>query len=205
MVGLGNADLVLVTGGTGLVGSHVAEQAVRRGLRVRCLVRGGGEVSFLRGLGCELVEGELGSGGSLAAAVDGVTVVVHCAAKVGDWGRTEDYRRVNVEGTLALLEAATAKGCLRRWVQISSLGVYEGRDHFGTDEATLPSSMGIDGYTLTKVESENLVVSWMRERGLQEWCCGRVLSTACVTAQCSHGCSRDCVPAGLLIWDRPRS
>jgi nucleoside-diphosphate-sugar epimerase len=46
------------------------------------------------------------------------------------------------------------------------LGVYEGRDHFGTDESTLPSSVGIDGYTLTKVESENLVLEWIRERGL---------------------------------------
>lgn len=166
MVDLGGGHLVLVTGGTGLVGSHVAEQAVRRGLRVRCLVRERGETAFLRRLGCELVEGELGSSGNLAAAVAGVTVVVHCAAKVGDWGPTDAYRRVNVEGTRALLEAATSTGCLRRWVQISSLGVYEGRDHFGTDEATLPSSVGIDGYTLTKVESENLVVSWMRERRL---------------------------------------
>jgi nucleoside-diphosphate-sugar epimerase len=166
MVTLGTADLMLVTGGTGLVGSHVAEQARSRGLRVRCLVRGGANAAFLRNLGCELVEGDLDQPASLAAAVAGVTVVVHCAAKVGDWGPTEGYRRVNVDGTRALLEAATATGLLKRWVQISSLGVYEGRDHYGTDEATEPSSAGIDGYTLTKVESEKLVVDWMRSKGL---------------------------------------
>lgn len=133
---------------------------------MRCLVRGGANAAFLRNLGCELVEGDLDQPASLAAAVAGVTVVVHCAAKVGDWGPTEGYRRVNVDGTRALLEAATATGLLKRWVQISSLGVYEGRDHYGTDEATEPSSAGIDGYTLTKVESEKLVVDWMRSKGL---------------------------------------
>ena len=166
MVTLGTADLMLVTGGTGLVGSHVAEQARSRGVRVRCRVRAGANAAFLRNLGCELVEGALDQPASLAAAVAGVTVVVHCAAKVGDWGPTEGYRRVNVDGTRALLEAATATGLLKRWVQISSLGVYEGRDHYGTDEATEPSSAGIDGYTLTKVESEKLVVDWMRSKGL---------------------------------------
>jgi nucleoside-diphosphate-sugar epimerase len=166
MVSLGASDVLLVTGGTGLVGSHVAEQARGRGLRVRCLVRAAGKAVFLRELGCELVEGDLDDSASLRAAVSGATVVVHCAAKVGDWGPTEGYRRVNVDGTRALLEAATATGLLKRWIQISSLGVYEGRDHYGTDEATQPSSAGIDGYTLTKVESERLVLDWIKERGL---------------------------------------
>ncbi|MFM7056941.1 MAG: NAD-dependent epimerase/dehydratase family protein [Planctomycetota bacterium] len=166
MVTLGTTDVMLVTGGTGLVGSHMAEQARARGLQVRCLVRSIAQAAFLRSSGCELVEGDLDQSASLAAAVSGVTVVVHCAAKVGDWGPTEGYRRVNVEGTRSLLEAATATGLLKRWIQISSLGVYEGRDHYGTDEATEPSSAGIDGYTLTKVESERLVVDWMRTKGL---------------------------------------
>jgi nucleoside-diphosphate-sugar epimerase len=51
-------------------------------------------------------------------------------------------------------------------VQISSLGVYEGRDHYGTDESTAPSTAGIDGYTLTKVESEQLVLRYVEERSL---------------------------------------
>lgn len=166
MVQLTGADVILVTGGTGLVGSHVASQAVARGLRVRCLVRSAAAAGFLKSLGCELTEGDLDQPESLRRAAAGATVVVHCAAKVGDWGPTEDYRRVNVEGTRALLEACLAAGTLRRWVQISSLGVYEGRDHYGTDEATAPSTAGIDGYTLTKVESELLVQQYVRERSL---------------------------------------
>jgi len=155
-------DLILVTGATGLVGSHVAEQAAQRGCRVRALVRPTADISFLRGLNIELIHGDLDQAESLGTACEGASIVIHCAAKVGDWGRTEEYRRVNVTGTQALMDAALAASSLKRWIQISSLGVYEGKDHYGTDEATAPSTTGIDGYTLTKVESELLVCDYIR-------------------------------------------
>ena len=163
---LSNQDLILVTGATGLVGSHVAEQAIKKGQRVRALVRAGSKAELLKQWGVELIEGDLDQPDSLKNACDGATLVIHCAAKVGDWGKTEDYRRINVDGTKTLLDAALASGSLKRWIQISSLGVYEGRDHYGTDEATKPSTAGIDGYTLTKVESELLVCDYIRDRQL---------------------------------------
>ncbi len=159
-------DFLLVTGATGLVGSHVVEGAVRRGWRVRALVRPNADVAFLRDLNVELVRGDLEDPDSLKSVCDGVSIVVHCAAKVGDWGPTDEYRRINVAGTRALLDTALKTGVLKRWVQISSLGVYEGKDHYGTDEATAPCTTGIDGYTLTKVESELLVCDYIRNRGL---------------------------------------
>lgn len=163
---LSSQDILLVTGATGLVGSHVAEQARKKGLRVRTLVRAEAVTSLLQQWGCELAVGDLDQPETLKSACKDVVAVIHCAAKVGDWGPTDEYRRVNVEGTRSLMDAALAGGQLKRWVQISSLGVYEGRDHYGTDEATLPSTAGIDGYTLTKVESELLVCDAIRNRGL---------------------------------------
>ena len=77
----------------------------------------------------------------------------------------EEYRQVNVEGTRALLDAALAAGSVRRFVQISSLGVYAARDHYGTDETEPPSTAGIDGYTKTKAESELLALGYAA-RGL---------------------------------------
>jgi nucleoside-diphosphate-sugar epimerase len=163
---ISESDLLLITGATGLVGSHVAEQARERGHRVRALTRPGARTDLLKAWGVELVAGDLDQPDSLQAAVAGATVIVHCAAKVGDWGATEDYRRANVAGTQALLDAALQTGSLKRWIQISSLGVYEGTDHYGTDETTQPSTTGIDGYTLTKVESELLVTDYIRTRDL---------------------------------------
>lgn len=165
-VQLSENDLILITGATGLVGSHLAEQARAKGLRVRAIVRQGSQTDLLKKWGVELVSGDLDQPESLRKAVDGATLIIHCAAKVGDWGPTEEYRRVNVDGTRALLDAALASGSLKRWIQISSLGVYEGRDHFGTDETTPPSTTGIDGYTLTKVESELLVCDYIRNKKL---------------------------------------
>jgi nucleoside-diphosphate-sugar epimerase len=89
---------------------------------------------------------------------------VHCAAKVGDWGPVEDYRAVNVRGLENLLSAVESESSFKKFVQISSLGVYEARDHYGTDEAEPLNSAGIDGYTLTKIEAEQLLDVWLQER-----------------------------------------
>ncbi|MBM83292.1 MAG: oxidoreductase [Planctomycetaceae bacterium] len=160
---LGSDDLVLVTGATGLVGSHVAEQLLQRDIRTRVITREGSGTSQLEEWGAEVVAGDLTDAASLTKAVDGVSVIVHCAAKVGDWGPIEDYRTVNVRGLESLLDAVETANSLQRFVHISSLGVYEARDHHGTDESEPPNSEGIDGYTLTKVESEAVVLNRIRE------------------------------------------
>lgn len=159
-------DCLLVTGATGLVGSHVAERACQTGWRVRALVRSTAGADFLRDWGVELSPGDLSQPESLEAAVQGVSVIVHCAAKVGDWGPVEDYRRVNVYGLEKLLTAAERTPTLRRFIHLSSLGVYPARDHYGTDESEPPSRTGIDGYTLTKVEAEQLVMQHVHHHGL---------------------------------------
>jgi len=159
-------DLMLVTGATGLVGSHVVERARAQQIPVRALVRSTTNARMLKECGAETVPGDMTDSDSLRAAVAGVTVIVHCAAKVGDWGPVEEYRAANVHGLACLLQAAEQTGSLRRFIHISSLGVYEARDHHGTDESEQPNTAGIDGYTLTKVEAEQLVLKHAAERNL---------------------------------------
>lgn len=157
---------LLVTGATGLVGGAVARRYRERGWQVRALVRDLTRAQTLGDIGVELTTGELGPNAELAAACDGVTHVVHCAAKVGDWGPVDDYRDVNVGGTKRLIEQLTSRGHLERFVHISSLGVYEARDHHGTDESEPANVSGIDGYTVTKAESEAVVVKMAESEGL---------------------------------------
>jgi 2-alkyl-3-oxoalkanoate reductase len=159
-------DLLLITGATGLVGSHIAERARGQGLRTRALVRGSADAKWLEDLGVELAEGELTDPESLQRACAGVTLIAHCAAKVGDWGPVEAYRSVNVRGLEHLLNAAEACGTLQRFVHLSSMGVYEGRDHHGTDETVETSTTGMDGYTLTKIEAEQVALRHAREKQL---------------------------------------
>ena len=159
-------DLLLVTGATGLVGSHVVQRARELGMPTRALVRESSDKQLLSEWDTDLVSGDLTDHESHARAAEGVTALVHCAAKVGDWGPIAEYRRVNVQGTESLLRAVETNGCLKRVVHISSLGVYKARDHHGTDESEPVSLSGIDGYTLTKAESEQLVRSHIEQHNL---------------------------------------
>jgi nucleoside-diphosphate-sugar epimerase len=155
----------LITGATGFVGGHLAEACVARGFHVRALVRSSSDVSLLEKLGVELHRGNITDAAALRQAVEGVEAIVHCAAKVGDWGPVEEYRAVNVAALRALLDACTGRP-LQRFVHLSSLGVYPVRNHYGTDEsAPLPETQ-IDGYTQSKVEAEQLALDYHRRHGI---------------------------------------
>ena len=155
----------LVTGATGFVGSHVAEALVRRGDAVRTIARVGSDTTFLEKLGVAIVRGDLTDPAAVLQAATGVEVVIHCGAKVGDWGQVEEYRKVNVEGLRLLLDAARGPA-LRRFVLISSLGVYAARHHYGTDETEPLPEHHIDGYTQSKVEAEKLSLEYHRKEGV---------------------------------------
>ncbi len=113
---------VLVTGGTGFVGCHVVGRLLRRGARVRCLVRKASRTANLDGLPVELVAGDLRDPASLAAAVSGCRHVYHVAADYRLWAPDpQDLYRSNVEGTRALLQACAAEG-VERVVYTSTVG-----------------------------------------------------------------------------------
>jgi nucleoside-diphosphate-sugar epimerase len=153
----------LITGATGFVGSHVAEAAIGRG-SVRALVRPSSDTKQLEALGVEIVRGELTDPETLRRAVDGVENIIHCAAKVGDWGAVEEFRKINVEGLRAMLDAVRGKP-LSRFVYLSTLGVYEARHHYGTTEGEPLPEQHIDGYTQSKVECEKLALEEYRKNG----------------------------------------
>jgi nucleoside-diphosphate-sugar epimerase len=154
------AKLIFITGGSGLVGSHAVEEALRRGHRVRALVRPTSDTRWLDQWDVEKVVGDLEDAEALRRGCAGADWVFNCAAKVGDWGTLEEFRRLNVEAFRLLLEAAL-EARVERFVHVSSLGVYEGRDHYGTDETTPPAADSLDAYTRSKTEAEALALSYV--------------------------------------------
>ncbi|MFP4624539.1 MAG: NAD-dependent epimerase/dehydratase family protein, partial [Gemmatimonadota bacterium] len=123
--GAGSVSTVFLTGGTGVIGSHVAERLRRRGDAVVALVRPSSDARHLEALGCELAVGDLADPPeALAARVRGADAVVHAAAKVFQAGSRAEYLRVNVEGTERMLAAAARAG--PRFVHLSSVAVYAG-------------------------------------------------------------------------------
>ena len=156
---------IFITGATGLVGGHAAEEALRRGHRVRALVRSSSDTRWLDQLGVEKVPGDLEDAESLRRGVAGADWVFNCAAKVGDWGTLAEFRRLNV-AALRLLLDAVCDAQVERFVHVSSLGVYAGRDHHGTDETVPPAASSLDAYTRSKTEAEALVLKYHKERSL---------------------------------------
>ncbi|HWE35545.1 MAG TPA: NAD-dependent epimerase/dehydratase family protein [Isosphaeraceae bacterium] len=163
--------LSLVTGGTGLLGSHIAERLAARGGRVRALVRPGSDASFLEGLGAEVVRGDLTDPKACAEAVRGVDVVYHAAAKVGDWGSWSEFRSGVIAAT-ANLAGASAKAGVGRFLHISSTSAY-GHPAEGGPPVVESAPLGQDlwwpwdYYTLSKVESEALLWRLAAEEGLR--------------------------------------
>jgi uncharacterized protein YbjT (DUF2867 family) len=114
--------VILVTGGTGFVGSRIVHALRAEDKPVRCLVRDPARAEQLSTWGCELVEGDMTDSASLRAAADGCDTVVHLVAIIE--GAPEDYERVMVQGTRDLLAAAQGSG-VRRFILMSALGVSE--------------------------------------------------------------------------------
>lgn len=110
---------VLVTGGTGFIGSHLVEALLGRGERVRCLVRSPRKLRWLAGLDVDIVTGDCTRPETLGPAVAGVDRVIHLAGTT--FAPTEaaffDY---NAAGTRNLLEACVASGGVGRFVMVSS-------------------------------------------------------------------------------------
>ncbi|HOH79399.1 MAG TPA: NAD-dependent epimerase/dehydratase family protein [Candidatus Cloacimonadota bacterium] len=101
---------LLLTGASGLVGSHIAELFAHEGIPFKCLVRPQSDVSFLKQLQAETVEGDITSISSVQNALDGVDCVIHAAGKASDWGRYRDFYTANVVGTMNVLRACKEAG-----------------------------------------------------------------------------------------------
>jgi dihydroflavonol-4-reductase len=113
---------VLVTGASGFIGWHVADQLVRAGARVRALVRPATE---RKGEAFEWFEGDLLRPGSLEAAAKDCRYVFHVAGDYRFWARDpSEIFANNVQGTINLLEAAKSAGA-EKIVYTSTTGILE--------------------------------------------------------------------------------
>jgi NADH dehydrogenase len=113
---------VLLTGGTGFIGPHVAHALRARDVPLRALVRKPVHASRLTAWGVELSTGDVTDPASLRAACEGVDTVVHLVAIIK--GRPADFESVMEQGTRNVVAAAQEAG-VRRFVLASALGLDE--------------------------------------------------------------------------------
>ena len=143
--------LNVITGATGLLGSHVAEQLIASGERVRALVRSSSDTAFLRQLGADLAVGDLCDPESLRCCVAGADIVYHCAAKVGEWGPWRQFQTEIIDATRNLLDACRSVG-VGRVLHVSSITVYGNLKALGHGQETMPQQ----GFTEEQPLGQNL-------------------------------------------------
>ncbi|MFK3978799.1 NAD-dependent epimerase/dehydratase family protein [Micromonospora sp. NPDC050397] len=149
----------LLTGGSGFLGGHLVDECVRRGDRVRVLVRPNSDLGHLRDVpGVEFALGDLGDSAALRAACQGVDVVYHLAARVQDFGTRRQFWTTNVTGTENLLAAAQGRA-VPRFVYVSSpSAVMNGEHQFDTDERVGYPETFLNLYSETKAAAEQIVL-----------------------------------------------
>lgn len=155
---------ILVTGGTGFTGTHLTRHLLREGHEVVVVDNQPGLFSReLEALGASIRIGSVADRRLIARATEGCTLVYHLAAafRKVNLPRAE-YRRTNVEGTRAVLEAA-AHNDVRKVVYCSTCGVHGDVRTWPADESA-PIAPA-DLYQATKYEGERVVREFVA-RGL---------------------------------------
>ncbi len=152
-----NSMNVLVTGGTGFLGRHLVERLLGQGRRVTVLGRT--PAPDLEARGVRLVRGSLDNAAAVADACAGVETVFHVAARVGVWGRYEDFFRSNVRGTRAVIAGCRHHGVSRLIYTSTPSVVYNGRNLAGADESLPLTTRCPSPYPLSKAVAEREVLA----------------------------------------------
>jgi nucleoside-diphosphate-sugar epimerase len=162
----------VVTGATGLVGSHIVERLLEDGWTVRALVRS--PSVWLESLNVDTRLGDALDGNAFTRAAAGCDAIFHTAAAITPRGGWESFRRLNVDGTQNAIDAAARASA--RLLQLSSVAVHGPTGRYRgpsqrTDEETPLGPLPETGYyARSKRESEELV--------LDEHAKGRIWATA---------------------------
>ena len=145
---------VLVTGGTGFTGGHLARALKARGRDVVALVRDETRAGSLKGDGIILATGDIRDADAVERAAQRVEVIYHVAAIYRQAGLREDeYRAVNARAVGTVIEAASRAG-VNRVVHCSTVGVHGDIERPPANEDA-PLKPG-DIYQVTKLEGERV-------------------------------------------------
>jgi nucleoside-diphosphate-sugar epimerase len=149
---------IFLTGASGYVGRNLVRHFVVRGIQITALVRSDRSADLVRSLGATPVRGELFDS-SLSAAIAGCDALIHAAADTDHGPASEKQRRVNEDGTRAVLDAARAAG-IRKVIHLSTESVLAtGKPLVNVDETMPLPQRASGGYSRTKAAAERLALA----------------------------------------------
>lgn len=156
---------VLITGATGFTGSHLIRRLAGAGVSVRAIARPSSDRRAFDDLKIEWFIGDVFDPALVNQAVDGAQHIFNIATLYRSPSATEeDHRRVHVDGTRLLAEAAARQPGFQRFVHVSTVGVHGHIEHPPADE-NAPFAPG-DEYQRTKAEAERWLVDFTARHSL---------------------------------------
>lgn len=161
---------VLVTGGNGFLGSWTVKKLIEAGHEVTCLLRPQSDVSELKGLHFQRVNGDVTHLDSLVKAFQGMDGVFHLAGLIAyKASERRKMEKVNVQGTKNVIEACL-KNKIPRLVHVSSvvaIGASYDKSHVLNEESPYEISDLNLGYFETKHQAEVAIMDAVKNKGLQ--------------------------------------
>ncbi|OGW68507.1 MAG: hypothetical protein A3J72_04610 [Nitrospirae bacterium RIFCSPHIGHO2_02_FULL_40_19] len=147
----------LITGASGFIGSHLAEELSKRGYEVACIVRKTSDLKWLSGFDIKLINGDCADKDSLNNCVKGYDYVFHLAG-LTKTNCKEDFYSVNTKGTENLIEAVVKNNSeVKRFVYLSSLSAFGPKVN-----ANLPNEkdnpLPVSDYGKSKLRGEKAVL-----------------------------------------------
>jgi len=133
--------MMLITGGTGFVGSHLIKRLIDEGHKVRCVIREGSKkIDRIKGLGAEIVHGDVTDADSLIDACKGIDTIIHLVGIIQE-EKGMTFQSIHVAGTRNLVNAAKKNNVRLFYYQSAN----------GADKD------GKTAYYKTKAEAEEIV------------------------------------------------
>lgn len=155
---------ILVTGGTGFMGTYLIPRLLEEGHNVRLIVRNSSKARQLYHNTCELIEGDIQNADSLKGCCVGIDIVYHMAALMGHDSPSseafEKFRKVNVEGVKNIVREAQ-KCNVKKFIHISSTAAMGLQRETYIDEKKICNPY--TPYQVTKREGELIVLDEVKK------------------------------------------
>ncbi len=154
---------LIITGATGFIGRHIADRLIEDGHEVIGIGRNPKIGSELEDKGVVFRTVDITSLEEMTNSISEADCMIHCAAKIGGWGKYGDFYNANVLGTSNVIHACRKYG-INKIITVSSPSIYyTGKDRINVNENDPVPNKLANHYSTTKLMADRELLKFERE------------------------------------------